>query len=135
MARDLVALLHRLGLVALVRDPETAEVFASAPEAEAALRSASPGAVTIATARIGGHALRAEVLRSGGRGQSDLTPRQNSVGTLLTQGLRNREIAEQLRISTHTVRRHIEEILRRLCVPNRAAAAAELRRIRGIGHN
>jgi DNA-binding CsgD family transcriptional regulator len=46
--------------------------------------------------------------------------------------LRNGDIAERLGISAHTVRRHMEGILRRLNVSNRAAAAKELRTSRAI---
>ena len=61
-------------------------------------------------------------------GALELTPRQTAVAKLLMEGLTNVEIGELLKISTHTVRRHLEAIFRRLEVPNRAAAAGELKR-------
>jgi len=54
----------------------------------------------------------------------ELTPREREVLTLLTQGLTNRQLAERLVVSEHTVHRHVTNILRKLDAPSRAAAAA-----------
>ncbi len=43
---------------------------------------------------------------------------------LLTEGLSNRQVAERLVVSEHTVHRHVTNILRKLGAPTRAAAAA-----------
>jgi LuxR family transcriptional regulator, maltose regulon positive regulatory protein len=43
---------------------------------------------------------------------------------LLAEGLTNRQIAERLVVSEHTVHRHVTNILRKLALPTRAAAAA-----------
>jgi DNA-binding NarL/FixJ family response regulator len=51
--------------------------------------------------------------------------------TLLTRGRSNEEIAAELVLSKHTVRRHVSNILTKLDVPSRTAAAVyalELRR-------
>ena len=53
-----------------------------------------------------------------------LTPREREVLTLLAQGLTNRQLAEKLVVSEHTVHRHVTNILRKLDAPSRAAAAA-----------
>ena len=53
-----------------------------------------------------------------------ISRREKDVLALLTEGLTNREIAERLFISEHTVHRHVTSILRKLEVPSRAAAAA-----------
>jgi ATP/maltotriose-dependent transcriptional regulator MalT len=53
-----------------------------------------------------------------------LTPRELEVLRLVAQGLSNPEIAERLVLSEHTVHRHLANILRRLNLPSRAAAAA-----------
>lgn len=55
-----------------------------------------------------------------------LTPREIQAAQLLRQGLSTREIASELRISINTVRRHVEQILLKLDVHNRTAAAAKL---------
>jgi DNA-binding NarL/FixJ family response regulator len=132
-AADLVALLHRLGLAALVRDPLSADVLAASPAAEAAILGAEPGLVSVVSARVGGHEVRVEALRTGRTDRHLLTPRQREVASALMDGKSNVEIGQQFGISEHTVRRHVEEILRRLGVANRRAAAEELRRRHAAG--
>ena len=56
--------------------------------------------------------------------QHGLTPRQIEVLTLIAQGMSDREIAEELVISHHTVMRHVHNILNRLSVDSRTAAAS-----------
>ncbi len=53
-----------------------------------------------------------------------LTPRQVEVLVLVAAGKSNREIGEQLYVSEHTVRRHLQNIFNRLGVTSRAAATA-----------
>ncbi|MHB6911510.1 helix-turn-helix transcriptional regulator [Streptomyces sp. DB-54] len=53
-----------------------------------------------------------------------LSPRELQVLAELTTGRTNREIAERLYITPRTVATHIEHILAKLDLPNRAAAAA-----------
>ncbi|MFE7111412.1 LuxR C-terminal-related transcriptional regulator [Streptomyces sp. NPDC057575] len=53
-----------------------------------------------------------------------LSPRELQVLAELTVGLTNREIARRLHITPRTVGTHIEHILAKLDLPNRAAAAA-----------
>lgn len=55
---------------------------------------------------------------------SPVTPREREVLSLLAEGLTNRQIAAKLVVSEHTVHRHVTNILRKLDVPSRAAAAA-----------
>jgi DNA-binding NarL/FixJ family response regulator len=52
-----------------------------------------------------------------------LTERQLQVLGLVAIGMTNAEIATRLGLSERTARKHVEDILRRLCVPNRVAAA------------
>lgn len=53
-----------------------------------------------------------------------LTERQRQVVHLIAQGLADKEIAERLGIATATAQKHVTNILERLHVANRAAAAA-----------
>jgi DNA-binding CsgD family transcriptional regulator len=54
---------------------------------------------------------------------SGLSPRELDVLRLLVEGKSDREIAQDLYISHHTVMRHVSSILRKLDVDSRAAAA------------
>lgn len=58
----------------------------------------------------------------------ELTPREREVLRLLAEGLTNRQLAERLVISEHTVHRHVTNILRKLELPSRTAAAAHAAR-------
>ena len=53
-----------------------------------------------------------------------LTARELEVLTLVAQGLNNPDIARRLVLSEHTVRRHLANILRKLGLSSRTAAAA-----------
>jgi LuxR family transcriptional regulator, maltose regulon positive regulatory protein len=53
-----------------------------------------------------------------------LSRRELEVLALVAQGLTNHDIAERLVLSEHTVHRHMTNILRKLDVPSRAAAAS-----------
>src|SRR5207302_11514607 len=57
-------------------------------------------------------------------GASPLTERQLEILKLVAQGLSNPDIAKQLRLSDHTVKRHVANLLTRLGLPSRAAAVA-----------
>jgi DNA-binding CsgD family transcriptional regulator len=59
-----------------------------------------------------------------GRPAGALTAREREVLALLAEGLTNREIAERLVISEHTVHRHVTNTLRKLALPSRTAAVA-----------
>lgn len=60
-----------------------------------------------------------------------LTPREVQVVALVAAGLTNRIIGRRLKISLHTVHFHVDGIVTKLNVKNRAGAAAEAVR-RGI---
>jgi|SRR5215469_9774061 len=53
-----------------------------------------------------------------------LTPRELDVLKLVAQGLSNPDIAQRLVVSEHTIHRHLANILRKLNLSSRAAAAA-----------
>lgn len=70
---------------------------------------------------------RTEVLRHKertGRGAGGLTGRETQVLKLAAEGMTNRQIAAELVVSEHTVRRHLQNIFVKLGVPSRAAATA-----------
>jgi LuxR family transcriptional regulator, maltose regulon positive regulatory protein len=54
----------------------------------------------------------------------EVTPREREVLRLLAEGLTNRQIAERLVVSEHTVHSHVTSIKRKLDLPSRTAAAA-----------
>jgi LuxR family transcriptional regulator, maltose regulon positive regulatory protein len=54
----------------------------------------------------------------------EITARERDVLRLVAEGLTNQQIAERLVISEHTVHRHVTNILRKLDLPSRSAAAA-----------
>jgi DNA-binding CsgD family transcriptional regulator len=53
-----------------------------------------------------------------------LTPRELDVLKLVAQGMSNYDIAQRLVLSEHTIHRHLANILRKLGLSSRAAAAA-----------
>ena len=53
-----------------------------------------------------------------------LTPRERDVLKLVAQGQSTKDIAQRLVLSEHTVHRHLANILRKLDLSSRAAAAA-----------
>jgi pimeloyl-ACP methyl ester carboxylesterase/DNA-binding CsgD family transcriptional regulator len=54
----------------------------------------------------------------------DLTSRETEVLTLVASGLSDREIADRLVLSPHTVHRHVANVRTKLGLPTRAAAVA-----------
>ena len=56
--------------------------------------------------------------------EADLTPRETEVLGLLAEGCTNRDIADRLSLSEHTVRAHLRGIMQKLHVRNRVQAAA-----------
>jgi DNA-binding NarL/FixJ family response regulator len=62
----------------------------------------------------------------------DLTPRELEVLEVLATGARNHEIARRLGMSEKTVRNHVSQVLAKLQVPDRTAAALRAREA-GLG--
>jgi non-specific serine/threonine protein kinase len=61
---------------------------------------------------------------SAGADEFPLSAREREVAVLLTHGLTNRQIADELVVATSTVDRHVVHILRKLDLGNRAQVAA-----------
>jgi DNA-binding CsgD family transcriptional regulator len=59
---------------------------------------------------------------------STLSAREREVLALIADGLSNPDIAVQLGLSEHTIKRHVANILLKLGLPTRTAAAALLAR-------
>jgi DNA-binding NarL/FixJ family response regulator len=59
----------------------------------------------------------------------DLTPREHQILDLLAVGCRNHEIARRLTMSEKTVRNHVSQVLLKLHVPDRTAAALRAREV------
>jgi DNA-binding NarL/FixJ family response regulator len=96
---------------------------------DTALRRAIVGALrgepAYSRAALGEH-IKAELAVSNGRDPAKLTPRQREIVRLIARGNSDREIGSKLGITTSTAQKHVHELLRRLDVPNRAAAVAAM---------
>ena len=97
--RRMAALLRADGEVALVGAAEDADLVVS----ERVVATAAPGAVA-----------------QGGA----LTARELEVLRLVARGLSNKEIAADLRITTHTVKYHLAAVLEKLGVRSRTEAVS-----------
>ena len=64
-------------------------------------------------------------------GERELTERETEILALIASGLSDREIAERLVLSPHTVHRHVANLRTKLGLPTRAAAVAAAAR-RGL---
>ena len=59
-----------------------------------------------------------------------LTPREVEVLTAVSNGLTNKEIARELGISRHTVKFHLESLMRKLGASSRAEAVSKSLRLK-----
>lgn len=73
-----------------------------------------------------GELIKAELSALNGEQHRVLTPRQREVVGLIARGASDREIGDLLGITTSTTQKHVQGVLRRLDVPNRAAAVAAM---------
>jgi DNA-binding NarL/FixJ family response regulator len=106
---------------------ELATSLAAAGRGDAALREARSSLEVLTALGAEGMARRARRLADGpnrGHPVTKVTRRERDVLHRIVEGLTNREIAERLFISEHTVHRHVANILRKLDVSSRTAAAA-----------
>jgi len=59
-----------------------------------------------------------------------LTAREKEILFFILEGLNNQEVADQLNISSHTVKNHLTNIFRKLDVTDRVQAMAKIYRIK-----
>jgi pimeloyl-ACP methyl ester carboxylesterase/DNA-binding CsgD family transcriptional regulator len=116
LGRELAAELPGASLVAL----RGADHFPWFGDSDAVLRAVLnglgvDGAAAVAPAPDGDQA------PAGGQ---ELTSRETEVLALVASGLSDREIAERLVLSPHTVHRHVANVRTKLALPTRAAAVA-----------
>jgi DNA-binding CsgD family transcriptional regulator len=64
---------------------------------------------------------------AGSQPTGTLSASERRVLTMVAHGASNSEVAEELYITVHTVRKHLENTYRKLGVTNRTAAAEQLR--------
>jgi DNA-binding NarL/FixJ family response regulator len=87
------------------------------------VRGEAPLSRDLASLMIG--ALHGMDERARARERADvLSPREREVLDLIAQGARNKQIAAMLVISEFTVKRHVQNILQKLELPSRRAAAS-----------
>lgn len=105
---------------------ELAVTLASLGRGDSAWREALRSAESMVALGASGEAARSrDVLESVRRPAAPaVTKRERDVLRLLADGLSNRQIAARLVVSEHTVHRHVTNILRKLELPSRTAAAA-----------
>lgn len=94
-----------------------------------AVRVAASGHVVVSAADLG------QLLPAGrGRtGAGSLTKREREILHLISEGLTNQAIAEQLVLSVHTVRTHVQTILSKLGAHSKLEAVAIAKRRRLLG--
>jgi DNA-binding CsgD family transcriptional regulator len=103
-----------------------ARTLAVLGQEDAARRALTAARTAFADLGAAGEEQRTTALLAPARPVADarLTPRETEILRLVADGLSNRAIASRLTLSEHTVHRHVSNILVKLRVPSRAAAAA-----------
>lgn len=114
---------------------ELADTLGAVGRSDTARRELEAGLAVFQELGAAGEAARAEVLLGrlreptlpAGAGEGplgELSGRELEVLALVAEGLTNHAIAERLVLSDHTVNRHVANILHKLGLPSRAAAAS-----------
>jgi pimeloyl-ACP methyl ester carboxylesterase/DNA-binding CsgD family transcriptional regulator len=123
LGRELAAGLPGASFVAL----DGADHYPWFGDSDAVLRAAL-SALGVDEAAVDGPGPRIDRASAAGE---DLTSRETEVLTLVASGLSDREIADRLVLSPHTVHRHVANVRTKLGLPTRAAAVAAATR-RGL---
>lgn len=116
---------------------ELAATLAALGRGEAADREAGAALRLLDELGAGTEAARARRRLAGaardGAPLPELTAREREVLCVLAEGLTNQQIAARLVLSEHTVHRHVANILRKLGLPSRTAAAAHAAQVGLLG--
>ncbi|UQZ33156.1 DNA-binding response regulator [Paenibacillus sp. PK3_47] len=67
--------------------------------------------------------LESKLMEKTADNEYDLTPKEQEVLAMLSEGLSNREIASRLIVTEYTVKKHVSQILSKLNLPDRTKAA------------
>jgi two-component system, NarL family, response regulator LiaR len=107
---DFLSEASRIGVSGVLLKSETAEQLVTSIER------------IVGGARLGlGHVVRSRRRTNG----EELTPRESEVLALIAVGLSNREIADELYLSSETVKTYVKRIFTKLGVSNRVQAATQ----------
>ncbi len=124
----IVVLVRRIEAVGMVSAMEAgaralAHRSCTTDELVAAVSAAMAGQHWVSSALAGG--LRGELLSEmAGTPPKDLSPRELEVLTVMASGATNSQIGRSLGISQHTVRNHVQSLMRKLGVSTRTDAVA-----------
>ncbi len=117
-----------LGFGALPRDAGTPEIVAAITAVSSGLAALDR---SLALEALAGLARGGEVAESGSGQEEPLTTREREVLQLLAQGIPNKQIAQRLSISEHTVKFHVSAIMTKLGAASRTEAVTTAAR-RGL---
>ncbi|HET6443440.1 MAG TPA: response regulator transcription factor [candidate division Zixibacteria bacterium] len=130
---------EEIGIVALVSDDETANSAWSAGARGLLFRNTTGDRLLAAISSVAGGLAAIEpelidsIMPAGTLDEpvliEDLTPRELEVLQLLAEGLANRAIAQQLGISEHTVKFHVNAIMKKTGAQSRTAAVMRATRL------
>lgn len=97
----------------------------NADELHAAVQAADHGLLALSPDQYTALGVGARPMRAALSGNTEtLTPREAEILGMLADGLANKEIAARLRISTHTVKTHVQSLFVKLGADSRAEAVA-----------
>lgn len=123
-----------VGLLVALEQPETIRTAVRSGADAVIAKSVEPADLATALRQLVGErelftALTSMPLGGAVGGPSRLTPRETEILALLSHGLTNEEISEELGIAEPTVRSRLSTVYRKLKVANRTAAARYAARI------
>jgi two-component system, NarL family, response regulator DevR len=125
-------------------DPDAIRGFIDAGALGFLLKKSEPGAIETAVRSVArgerfvdqsvAHVLIHRIVEGTAAGVGALTPREKQVLGFVAAGLSNRQIADELCVSTSSVKGYVASLLRKLGVGHRAEAVAVAARSGGLKH-